>query len=182
MNSKKMFTVRELVMTAMMSVVIVICSWISIPSEVPFTLQTFAVFCSLVVLGGRNGLFSVLVYILLGAIGIPVFSGFSGGIGILLGTTGGYIIGFLVLAGVYWLGEKISKGNFVVGIVSLIVGLVLCYTFGTAWFMVVYAHNTEAIDLTTALKWCVIPFLIPDIIKLVVAVIVGNRVKKYAKV
>lgn len=72
------------------AVLIAICSWISIPMTVPFTLQTFAVFLAVGVLGGKRGSLAVLIYILLGAVGIPVFAGFSGGIGVLLGNTGGY--------------------------------------------------------------------------------------------
>ena len=99
--ARSKFTTKEIVLTALMAVIMAVCSWISIPTEVPFTLQTFAVFCALLLLGGRNGFFSVLVYILLGAVGIPVFAGFSGGMGVILGTTGGYIVGFLpgLLAG-----------------------------------------------------------------------------------
>lgn len=76
---------------AVFTVLIAICSWISIPMTVPFTLQTFAVFLSVSILGGRRGTMAVLVYVLLGAVGIPVFAGFTGGPGIILNTTGGYI-------------------------------------------------------------------------------------------
>ena len=187
--SQKTFTTKELVMTALMSVVIAVCSWISVPiGSVPFTLQTFAVFCAMLILGGKKGTFAVLVYILLGAVGIPVFAGFTGGIGIILGTTGGYIVGFLILGLLYWLIDSIakddlfSKNNLIIKIIALVIGLLLCYAFGTVWFMQVYAKQAEAIDLKTALEWCVIPFLIPDIAKLVIAVIVSENVKKYAKI
>ena len=85
----------DLAYIAIFAVLIAICSWISIPMTVPFTLQTFGVFMAVGVLGGKRGSLAVLVYILLGAIGVPVFAGFSGGLGILLNNTGGYIIGFL---------------------------------------------------------------------------------------
>ena len=91
----KQFRVVDLTYMAVCAALIAVCSWISIPAAVPFTLQTFAVFCVLGLLGGKRGTVSILVYILLGAIGLPVFSGFNGGIGALLGTTGGYIIGFI---------------------------------------------------------------------------------------
>ena len=77
-QSRRAFTTKEMVLTAMLTAVMAVCSWISVPAEIPFTLQTFAVFCAVGLLGGRNGLFSILVYILLGAIGIPVFAGPSG--------------------------------------------------------------------------------------------------------
>ena len=101
----------DLAYIAIFAVLIAICSWISIPMTVPFTLQTFGVFMAVGVLGGKRGSLAVLVYILLGAIGVPVFAGFSGGLGILLNNTGGYIIGFLFSALVMWamecsLGQK----------------------------------------------------------------------------
>ena len=74
---------------ALMAVLMAVCSWISVPMEIPFTMQTFALFCALGLLGGRRGTIAVLVYILMGAIGLPVFSGFGGGLGRLLGVTGG---------------------------------------------------------------------------------------------
>ena len=87
----------QLAYAAVGAVLIAVCSWISIPAAVPFTLQTFAVFFVLSLLGGKLGTLSILVYILLGAAGIPVFAGFSAGLGVLLGSTGGYIAGFLIL-------------------------------------------------------------------------------------
>ena len=84
---------RKLIYTAMMTAIIAACSWISIPAVVPFTLQTFAVFCALGLLGWGWGALSVSVYILLGAFGLPVFSGFVGGVGHLVGPTAGYIWG-----------------------------------------------------------------------------------------
>ena len=74
-DSKQLLTVKDMSLTAMFAVLMAVCSWISIPTAVPFTLQTFAVFCAVSMLGGKRGFFAVLVYILLGAVGIPVFSG-----------------------------------------------------------------------------------------------------------
>ena len=176
---RNIFTTKDLVMTALMSVIIAVCSWISIPiGTVPFTLQTFAVFLSMLVLGGKRGTFAVLVYMMLGAVGIPVFSGFKGGIGVILGTTGGYMLGFIIIGLVYMLAEKLSDENSIICISSLVIGLLLCYAFGTAWFIKVYSETKE-IDVMTALKWCVIPFIIPDIAKLGFAVLISGKVKKY---
>ena len=83
-----------MVQIAQFSSIFAVCSWIQFPMTVPFTMQTFAVFCALATLGGKGGTISVLIYIVLGAVGVPVFAGFTGGVGILFGTTGGYIIGF----------------------------------------------------------------------------------------
>ena len=157
---------------------ITVCSWITVPFIVPFTLQTFAVFTVVSLLGGRKGCLSILVYILLGAVGLPVFSGFKGGVGVLVGTTGGYIIGFIFIALIYRFFEKI-KGEGLPSlpfrIMSMVLGLIVCYAFGTAWFMVVYTHNTGAVDITTALGWCVIPFIIPDLLKLALAMLISSR-------
>ena len=88
------FKAKDLCYTALMAVLISVCSWISIQTVVPFTMQTFAVFCALELLGGTRGTMAVAVYLLLGAVGVPVFAGFTGGVGILFGTTGGYLLGF----------------------------------------------------------------------------------------
>ncbi|MBQ0058373.1 MAG: biotin transporter BioY [Lachnospiraceae bacterium] len=157
-----------------------ICSWISIPLAVPFTLQTFGVFIAVGVLGGKKGTLAVLIYVLIGAIGIPVFSGFKGGIGALTGTTGGYIIGFICSALVMWLIEKTLGNKPVIRIISMLLGLLVCYIFGTAWFMVVYARTSGAVGLATVLGWCVIPFIIPDLVKIALAYILTPRLKKVA--
>ena len=134
------------------------------------------------VLGGKRGTIAVLVYILLGAIGIPVFAGFSGGIGALFGMSGGYIIGFLFSAIVMWGLENLIGRKPVMQIISMIAGLIVCYGFGTVWFMIVYARTTGAVGLATVLGWCVIPFIIPDLIKIALAFVLSGRVRKHVAV
>lgn len=169
---------KDMVCIAVFAVIIAICSWISIPATVPFTLQTFGVFLTVGVLGGRRGSLSVLIYLLLGAIGVPVFAGFSGGVGCILGSTGGYIIGFLFSAVVMWLIEHfLGKKTWVLAL-SMLLGLLVCYLFGTAWFMIVYANQSGAVGLWTALGWCVFPFIIPDLLKIAVALVVCKRLAK----
>lgn len=168
----------DMVYIAVFAVLIAICSWISIPTVVPFTLQTFAVFLSVGVLGGKRGTLAVLVYILLGLIGIPVFAGFSGGIGVLTGNTGGYIMGFLLSALVMWAMEKIFGGKLWISALSMGIGLFVCYAFGTAWFMIVYTRNTGAVGLAAVLGWCVVPFLIPDLVKIVLAFVLSKRLRR----
>ena len=164
---------------AIFAVLMAICSWISIPMAVPFTLQTFGVFMAVGVLGGKRGTLAVLIYILLGAVGVPVFAGSSGGIGVLLNTTGGYIVGFLFSALVMWGMETLWGKKPVVQIASMLVGLIVCYALGTIWFMVVYARNTGAVGLGTVLGWCVIPFIIPDLIKIALAFVLSRRLRNY---
>ena len=169
---------KDMVCIAVFAVIIAICSWISIPATVPFTLQTFGVFLTVGVLGGRRGSLSVLIYLLLGAIGVPVFAGFSGGVGSILGSTGGYIIGFLFSALVMWLMEHFLGKKIWVLALSMLLGLLVCYLFGTAWFMIVYANQSGAVGLWTALGWCVFPFIIPDLLKIAVALVVCKRLAK----
>ena len=169
---------KDMVCIAVFAVIIAICSWISIPATVPFTLQTFGVLLTVGVLGGRRGSLSVLIYLLLGAIGVPVFAGFSGGVGSILGSTGGYIIGFLFSAVVMWLMEHFLGKKIWVLALSMLLGLLVCYLFGTAWFMIVYANQSGAVGLWTALGWCVFPFIIPDLLKIAVALVVCKRLAK----
>ena len=163
---------------AVFTVLIAICSWISIPMTVPFTLQTFAVFLSVSILGGRRGTMAVLVYVLLGAVGIPVFAGFTGGPGIILNTTGGYIVGFILSALIMWLTESLFGKKLPVQILSMVLGLLACYAVGTVWFMFVYMRQTGAVGLGTVLGWCVIPFIIPDAVKIALALMLGNTLRR----
>ncbi len=169
----------DIVYIAVFAVIMAICSWISIPAAVPFTLQTFGVFIAVGVLGGKRGSLSVLVFILLGAIGIPVFANFSGGIGVLAGPTGGYIIGFLFSALLMWAMEKLPGKKSVMQIVSMIAGLIVCYAFGTVWFVIVYGRMNGPIGFTAALASCVVPFIIPDIIKIAFAYVLSRKLRKY---
>ena len=166
-------SIRDMIYVSLMAVVIALCSWLSVPSVVPFTMQTFAVFCALLLLGGKRGFLSVLLYILLAAFGLPVLSGFRGGIGALLGPTGGYVLGFLLAALLYWLLETKARP-----LVLLVGGLLLCYLFGTLWFVYVYSSGGKEIGFGAALGLCVLPYLLPDAIKLLLAFVLARRVKK----
>ncbi|MGI6172801.1 MAG: biotin transporter BioY [Christensenellales bacterium] len=172
--------IRRLTYIAVTVTLTVVCSWISIPFAVPFTLQTFAVFCTLLVLGGKDGLLSILLYILLGAVGLPVFSGFRGGIAHLMGPTGGYIWGFAATAAIYWLFERNVKGALPMrrAIFALALGLIACYAFGTAWFAAVYRARGTAYGVGSVLLLCVVPYIVPDLCKLFLAMQVGKRITR----
>ena len=157
-------TTRELALIAMGAALIAVCSWIAVPTAIPFTLQTFAV-C----------LAAVALYLLLGAAGLPVFSGFKGGLGALLGTTGGYLAGFLFTAVVVGLAVDKLGRKLPVLIVSMALGILLCYTFGTAWFVLVYTRSSGPIGVGTALGWCVLPYLLPDAVKIALAAVLTGR-------
>ena len=161
---------------ALFAVMIAICAWISIPMTIPFTMQTFGIFLAVGVLGGKRGSLAVLVYLLLGLVGLPVFAGFSGGVGCLVGSTGGYIVGFLLSALTVWGMEALFgfRKTWLLAL-SMMLGLAVCYAFGTAWFLYFYAHNTGPIGLMTALGWCVVPYIIPDLAKIALALVLRKR-------
>ena len=175
---KSKLSVRDMAYIALFAVMMAVCSWISIPYVVPFTLQTFAVFLAVEVLGGRRGTVAVLVYLLMGAVGLPVFTGFSGGIGHLLGSTGGYIVGFVFTALVMWGMERIPGNRTVVLTISMVLGLLVCYAFGTAWFLMVYARTTGPGGVWTAVGWCVAPYVVPDLVKLALALVLRRRLRR----
>ena len=177
MTSSKSKTL-DLVYISLFAVLIAVCSWISIPMTapfVPFTLQTFGIFLTVGLLGGKRGTIAVLIYILLGAVGIPVFSGFRGGLGVLLGTTGGYIAGFLFSALVMWTMEALLGKKKWVFPCSMLLGLLVCYAFGTVWYIAVYTKTGQAAAVGTVLGWCVMPFIIPDLIKMGAALLIRKR-------
>ncbi len=165
----------DMVCIAIFSVLMAVCSWISIPTAVPFTMQTFGLFLTVGVLGGRRGTLAILIFILLGAVGIPVFSGFTGGLGILAGTTGGYIIGFIFSGLVMWGMEKMIGRKTWALTLAMVLAMVVYFAFGTAWFMVVYARTVGPIGLSAVLGWCVLPFLLPDILKMMLALMLRGR-------
>lgn len=169
---------KDMVYVSLFAVLIAICAWISIPAAVPFTLQTFGIFLAVGVLGGKRGTASVILYILLGAVGLPVFSGFRSGIAALTGPTGGYILGFVASVLLMWGIEKVCGNKKQVRLLSMFLGLFVCYLFGTIWYMVVYSSVKGPVGVGTVLLACVIPFIIPDCIKILLAFFVTDRIKK----
>lgn len=182
MATTQKINTKDMVRIALFAVVIAICSWLSIPAAVPFTLQTFGIFLTVAVLGGKRGTMAVTLYLLMGIVGIPVFAGFTGGVGRLLGASGGYIVGFLLSAVVMWVMEKLlGKKQWVLAL-SMVLGLIICYTFGTIWFIIVYARSTGPIGLWTALGWCVFPYIIPDMIKIVLALLLNKKLASLIRI
>jgi len=171
----------ELCMISLGSVLIAVCAFIVIPTAVPFTLQTFGVFCVLILLGGKRGSLSIAVYLALGALGIPVFAGFNSGVGYLFGATGGYLWGFLLMAFLYWLFEKVVECRPALQAVLLWLGLCLCYLFGSLFFAFIYAKSGKPMDFTAVLTLCVLPFVLPDLLKLLLAVFIGKKLIPYLR-
>lgn len=184
-TKKHYLTVQDMVLVAVFTALISVCSWITIPAaagQVPFTLQTFAVFVAAGILGAKRGTLAVIVYLLIGFAGAPVFAGFAGGLSVLASPTAGYLIGFIFTALIVGFSTKIVKQKnemkkIVVMVATMILGAVVYYIFGTIWFMFVTEMN-----LVSSLTLCVIPFIIPDLVKIAVAIIIINRLKKYVQI
>ena len=171
---------KEISLIALFSAIIVVCSLVTIPSIVPFTLQTFAIFLCLNILGAKKGIISILIYIFLGVVGLPVFSGFNGGIGVLLNVTGGYIIGFIFSALTYWLITSLfnKKPRKTLNLIASFSGLIVCYIFGTLWYILLFIKNGDTISFTSAFSICVLPFIIPDILKILLASSISGKINK----
>lgn len=172
---------RDIAYIAVFTALMAVCSWISIPTAIPFTLQTMAVFLAVGLLGGKRGTIAVVAYVLLGAVGAPVFANFSGGAGILLGQTGGYILGFIGSALLMWGLERFLGGKLWGLGLSMVLGLLVCYAFGTAWFMVAYPMGGESVTLWTALTWCVFPYVAFDLIKIALALTLTSQLRRHVK-
>lgn len=181
----------QMVQTALFSGILCVLSPIALPvpgSPVPLSLATFAVYLTGMILGAKKGVLSVLVYLLLGVVGLPVFSGFSGGIGVLLGPTGGYLLGYIPCVLIIGLladykiyrKEKLktdliikNKNSFKMALccgAGMSVGTVFCYLVGTAWFMCVMDGSYSFVQ---ALMVCVAPYMAFDVVKIVAAVAIG---------
>ena len=177
-KERKRTDIKSLTFTAMMAALCCIIGPLSIPlGEVPVSLQVLAVYLCVFALGMKLGTISVGLYLLLGFLGLPVFAGYSGGIKSLLGPTGGYIVGFAFTAFVMgFVMEHIRVENkaakVAVQILAMVCGLAVCYLFGTLWFMYVMKMG-----LVESLTLCVMPFLLFDAIKMVMAVIMGNALR-----
>ncbi len=168
---------KDLSLIAMFVALIAICSWISIPVfSFNISLQTFAIFLSVLILGTKRSFLSVLSYILLGIIGVPVFSGFRGGATALLSGTGGFIIGFLFLSLVTGILLKHLPDKNIFKLLSMIIGEIVCFIFGIGGVLL-YLEPDEII-FKEIFSFCVLPFIIPDIIKIILALFVSNSVKK----
>lgn len=173
---KKKFKTIDIVYIGLFAALIAVCAWISIPMTVSFTLQTCAVCLTAGLLGWKRGTLTVLVYILLGMVGLPVFTGFKSGIAAVTGPTGGYIVGFIFTALIVGLAADRLGKRLWANILFMAIGILVCYLFGTVWFMIAYK-----VTFASALTTCVIPFLIPDAVKIAVAAILVNRLKKFVK-
>lgn len=169
--------IKQMALIGLMTAVLCILAPIALPlpiSPVPISLGSMIVCFAVTILGMRNGFLSVLLYLLLGLVGLPVFSGFTGGIGRLLGPTGGYLVGYLFLT--LFLGFFVERfhnrlsGN----LFGALAGMILLYLFGTLWL----AFQLD-LDFVSALFTGVIPYVPLDIIKTILAVLLGRQLRKH---
>ena len=171
----KTFSVQKMAIIALMTAVLCILAPISIPvfiSPVPISLGVLAIYLTAYVLSPLDATISVIIFILLGTFGLHVFSGYSGGLSKLVGPTGGYIIGFLFTVYISSIFIHMKKG-IIFDVIGMITGLALCYILGTIWF-----SYQQGKGFIASLLLCVVPFLIGDAIKIIVAVILGTQINK----
>lgn len=161
---------------SLMITMFILCSWISIPTIVPFTLQTFILFLLPLLFPMKDVFLCVLCYLLLGLLGFPVFSNFHGGIHQLFGLTGGYLLGFIPSLIFLLFTKPIWKNNNILYAIFSFMSLCICYMFGTIWFYFLY-QQTHTISIFYILTICVYPFIIPDIIKIIFAIYIYKRLK-----
>ena len=171
---------RDMTQCGLFAALLSVCAWLSLPiADIAFTLQTFGVLLTLALLGGKKGTLSIFLYLLLGAVGLPVFTGFQGGIGVLLGPTGGYLVGFLFSGLAYWLLCGILNTGKTGSLMGMIFGLLVCYLVGSFWFWMLYLSQGSPIGFAAVLAKCVVPYLIPDGIKLAAAWLLSHRLKRF---
>lgn len=166
---------KNLILCSLFAAIISVCAQISIPfpGGVPLTLQVLAICTTGLILGAKRGVISVFIYLVLGAVGLPVFAGFKGGMAILFGPTGGYLFSFPIMA--YIIGLVGEKTNSIPKIfASMLAGLIAVYIVGTLYFSYLTGN-----DIYTSLMACVAPFLFTDIVKIILATVIGERIRNH---
>lgn len=163
---------------ALFTALMCICGPLSVPiGPVPVSLTNLVLYFAIMVLDTKKTFISYLIYLLIGVIGLPVFSGFQGGLGKVVGPTGGYLVGFLLMVLIGGIMMEKTKANIVLTIVGMILGTAACYVLGTIWFVLIMNY-----EVGPALALCVWPFIPFDLVKIVVAVPVGKVVRKRLEV
>ena len=163
--------IQKMTRCGLLAALIVVCGWLAIPfGDGAITLQTLGVYLALGLLGGAWGGVSVLIYLCLGAVGLPVFAGFQGGFGVLLGPTGGFLWGFLLAAVGYRLTEK-----WLPLWMKLVLCQLICYAWGIGWYYFAYAQG----GLWVVMLKMLVPYLIPDAVKLALAILLIRKLKNH---
>ncbi|MGN1014327.1 MAG: biotin transporter BioY [Butyricicoccus sp.] len=172
--NKNSMSVREMALIAVMAAVTCVMGPLSVPiGPVPISLTNLAVYFAIYILGWKRGTVSYVVYLLIGLVGVPVFSGFTGGPGKLLGPTGGYLIGFVFMALICGLFIDRFHQKIVPSMVGMILGTIVCYMFGTAWLAYQAGYT-----FMQALAVGVFPFVVVDLIKMAIAAVLAPQIRK----
>lgn len=177
MKKTKILSAKNLCLISLFVALITVCSWINIPFAIPLTLQVFGVFLACAYLGLLRGALCVIVYILLGAVGVPVFSGFRGGLSHLFSHTGGFIVGFLLSAFVIGFLLKKRKNTVKFTFFAMLLALVACYIVGIVWMLYISSENINAKYISSTLL-ALAPMFATDIIKAFLAAVLALRLKK----
>lgn len=173
MSTRSAFT-QHLVLAALFAALTAVCSQIQIPLPmISINLALFAVYLSGALLGAKWGALSMAVYALLGAVGVPVFMGFMSGPAALFGKTGGYILGYVLCSAAIGFLSRRWPARFPALYAAMVVGTLVCYLFGTIWFMILTGMN-----LITSLTYCVFPFLPGDAVKIALAALLTLRLQR----
>lgn len=180
---KSKLSVQDMCMIGMSTAIIAIMAQISIPiglRGVPMTMQTFAIILAAIVLGAKNSAIASLVYVLLGAVGVPVFANLSGGYDKVIGPTGGFLMSFPIMALLIGLGMDIHTKNKTMSVIAMVIGIVagavVNYIAGILWFC--FAMKSSFL---VGFEACVLPFILTDIGKAILAVIIGLPVRKVVR-
>jgi len=170
MNSK----IKTMTTCALFAAIMCICGPLSVPiGPVPVSLTNLVLYFAIMILDTKKSFVSYLLYLLIGIVGLPVFSGFQGGLGKVVGPTGGYLVGFLLMVIIGGIIMEKTEAKIWITILGMILGTIVCYAFGTVWFMAIMDY-----ELMPALALCVWPFIPFDLVKIVIAVLAGKVVRK----
>lgn len=162
------------VLIALFSAIISVSAFISIPFfALPITMQSLGIALSLFLLGGKRGALSVLLYIFIGAVGLPVFSGFTGGFGALFGANGGFIFGFIIEAFIFLLLEALLPRNDYSKIIAYTISHIVLYFSGALWYFLGFTGGESFLSVLSLL---VLPYILPDIVKLFVAFLIYKKI------
>ena len=166
----------NIILCGLMAAILCVLAPMAIPTTIPITLGTFVIFIMTYILDYKYSFVSCMIYILLGIVGLPVFSGYQGGIGKIIGPTGGYVVGYLFIALICGYVNNRFWNSRLIQVAGMLAGLAICYALGTLWFA--YQQN---ISIYESIVICVFPFIIGDVLKIAGALIVGNMLRKRIK-
>lgn len=178
---KKQMRVQSIIFIALFATLMCIGAWLHFPGPVPATMQTFVVFVAVGLLGTKNTFIMLSVYIALGAVGLPVFSGFTGGVGALTGPTAGFIWSFLLGVPVFYPAERYCPRKKSLVVLSYLLYILLHYIVGSLWYCRFTVGDISLSGVLSSSLVTVVPFIIPDGVKLLIALFTVNRLKRIIK-